>query len=322
MSQFVLLNRQFVLLSSAAALVGLLSPATIVTAGSVALAKASSSASASANTDVDLPPEGQQQLVKALTFLQNGKWQQAAEASELAVAGAPDAGACLAALAKMNVFGAQANKARRACLAKALNLATTHEDLEEVAFKARQAGCFDVSKEALDNLIGSTTSVAKLTELALKAHQAGLPDVAHIAMEKAYKLINNQPDALDYAKQTFNLGQEDLTRQAFKDMIDDETSVTDMMTLLPALDQYKLPDMQRYLLKISLDKAKDTDEMLAVYNNAQKYNQPDIVKVAQWRGRKMVLQKKVKTEEDTKTDAASQKSDAEPANMLKKPSGF
>ncbi|MBU6450806.1 MAG: hypothetical protein KGS72_03440 [Cyanobacteria bacterium REEB67] len=282
---------------------------------SFALAKSSSA-------DIDLPPEGQQQLGKTVGYLQSGNWSKAAETSELAVAGAPDASTCLAALARMDKYGAQANKARRACLAKALNLATSHEDLEEVAFKARQAGCFDLSKEALDALIGSTTTIAKLNDLAQKANQAALPDVAHIAMEKAYKLVNNQPDALDYARQTHNLGLEDLTRQAFKDMIDDETSVVDMMNLLVVLDQYQMPDMQRYLLKTGLDKAKDTEEMYAVYQNAQKYNQADIVKVAQFRGRKMVLQKKVKAEEDGKLDAETKKNDALPANILKKPSGF
>jgi hypothetical protein len=272
--------------------------------------------------DVDLTSDGQSQLSKSLRYLDAGNWGKAAEASELAIAGAPDAGTCLAALARMDHYGAQANKARRALLAKALNLATTHEELEEVAFKARQAGCFDLSNQALDGLIGSTTTISKLYELAQKAQHAALPAVAHIAMEKAYKMVNNQPDALDYAKQAHVLGMDDLTRQAFKDLIDDEDNVVEMMNLLVPLGQYQLADLQRYLLKAALDKAKDTDEMLAVYNNAQKYNQPDIEKVALYRGRKMVLIKKVKSETDAKADVEQKKSDALPENMLKKPSGF
>ena len=167
-------------------------------------------------SDNGLSPEAQRQCNRATSYLRSGNWPKAAEATELAVAGAPDVHTCLEVLAQMDKYGAQANKARRSCLDKALNLATTHEELEEVAFKARKAGCFDVSKQALDSLVGSTTSIAKLVELASKAHQMTMPDVAHMAMEKAYKLVNNEPDAMDFVHQSHALGLDDLTRQALK----------------------------------------------------------------------------------------------------------
>jgi len=279
--------------------------------GLSALAKNSSDAS---SQSVD-----QLQVNKSLSYLKSGNWPKAAEATENAVAGATDVKSCLGVLSQMEQYGSQANKARRACLSKALNLATTNEELEEVAFAARRAGCVDLSKEALDSLIGSTTAISKLTELAFKANQEAMPDVAHLAMEKAYKLVNNQPDALDFIHQTRNLGLEDLSRQALKDLIDDQASVTDMMTLLPVIDECKMPDLVRYLLKIAVDKAKDTDEMLAVYDAAKKYDQADIVKLAQYRGRKMVLLKKVKTEESSKAEEDAKK---DPANALKSPTGF
>ena len=92
-----------------------------------------------------------------------------------------------------------------------------------------------------------------------------------------------------------------------------------MVNLLPTIEQYKMPDMVRYVLKVGLDKAKDTDEMLAVYDNAKKYEQADIVKVAQYRGRKMVLLKKIKDEDATK-DAEAAKAKDEPDKD--KPVGF
>jgi len=269
-----------------------------------------------------LPPAGQQQLNKSLGYLRSGNWQKGTEATEMAVAGAPDVRACLYTLAQMDKFGAQANKARRACLAKALNLATTHEELEEVAFKARQAGCFDISKDALDSLVGSTTSSAELIELASKAQQQALPDIAHTAMEKAYKLVNNEPDALDFVRQCHGMGMDDLCRQVLKDLVDDQANVTDMVKFLPTLEQYKMNDMVRYVLKTGLDKAKDTDEMMLVYDNAKKYDQADIVKVAQYRGRKMVIMKKIKTEQDAKADAEAKKAENDPANASKRPTGF
>ncbi|MBS2006702.1 MAG: hypothetical protein JST01_06660 [Cyanobacteria bacterium SZAS TMP-1] len=273
-------------------------------------------------SESNLPPVGDQQLKKSLSYMRSGNWQRGTEATEMAVAGAPDVKACLYALSQLDKFGAQANKARRACLAKALNLATTHEELEEVAFKARQAGCFDLSKEALDSLVGSTTSIPQLTELAMKAQRSALPDVAHIAMEKAYKLVNNEPDALDFVKQCHDMGLDDLSRQALRDLVDDQASVADMVKFLPTLEQYKMMDMVRYVLKVGLDKAKDTDEMLLVYDNAKKYEQADIVKVAQFRGRKMVLLKKVKTEEATRADAEAKKAENDPTKALQRPTGF
>jgi hypothetical protein len=281
-----------------------------------------SSACLAKSADADLPASGQQQLNKSLSYLKSGNWPKAAEATELAVAGAPDVKTCLDALAQMETYGAQANKARRACLIKALNLATTQDELEDVAFKARQAGCFDVSKQALDSLVGSTTSITKLTELAAKAQQAAMPDIAHTAMEKGYKLVNNQPDAMEFLRQSHNLGMDDLTRQALKDLIDDKESVTEMMAILPLLEQYQMTDMRRYLLKAALEKAKDTDEMLAVYDNAKKFDEPDIVKVAQYRGRKMVLLKKLKAEDAAKAEAQSEKDKNDPAKAGEKPTGF
>jgi tetratricopeptide (TPR) repeat protein len=275
-----------------------------------------------AKSGSDSSQDGQQQLNKSLGYLKSGNWPKAAEATELAVAGAPDVKTCLDALAQMEKYGAQANKARRACLTKALNLATTHEDLEEVAFKARQAGCFDVSKQALDSLVGSTTSISQLTQLASKAQQAAMPDVAHMAMAKAYKLIDNQPDALDFIQQAHGLGLDDLSRDALKDLIDDQENVVDMMHFLPTIEKYNMSDMVRYLLKTGLDKAKTTEEMLAVYDNAQKYDQADIVKVAQYRGRKMVLLKKLKDEDANRAAVAAEKAKNDPANVGDKPAGF
>ncbi len=290
--------------------------------GATALACLGPPCDSRSSSDTSLPADGQQQLNKTLGYLKSGNWPKAGDAAELAVAGAPDVRACLDALSQMDAYGAQANKARRACLTKALNLATTHEELEEVAFRARKAACFDVSKQALDSLVGSTTSIPKLEQLAAKAQQASMPEVSHLAMEKAYKLIDNQPEALDFISHAHAVGLDDLTRQALRDLIDDQENVIEMMGLLSTIQQCNMPDMVRYLLKAGLEKAKTTDEMLAVYDNAKKFDQADIVKVAQYRGRKMVLMKKVQDEGATRAAEAARKAkeEAEKANPI--PEGF
>jgi Tfp pilus assembly protein PilF len=93
--------------------------------GAVIILCSSSASPARGSSDSAKPTDSQQQLNKSLGYLKSGNWPKAAEATEMAVAGAPDVKTCLDALAQMDRFGAQANKARRACLSKALNLATT-----------------------------------------------------------------------------------------------------------------------------------------------------------------------------------------------------
>jgi len=118
------------------------------------------------------------------------------------------------------------------------------------------------------------------------------------------------------------MGMDDLARTVLKDLIDDQPSVTEMVRFLPTLEQYKMNDMVRYVLKLGLDKAKDTEEMMLVYDNAKKFEQADIVKVAQYRGRKMVIMKKIKTEQEAKADAQAKKDEADPAKAGQRPTGF
>lgn len=255
----------------------------------------------------NLSGEAQSELSKGLKYFKSKNIARGTEMIESITNAAPDTTACLYVSSTLDGYGASAAKAKRACMVKALNMARTHDELLNVAIRARKAECFDISKQALDSLVGSTTSFDALIEIARQAHQATTDEVARIALLKAYSVVDNVPDAFVFCKQASVLGQDELVRRCLKDLIEDQTSTTDLVSLLPRISAFEMVDMTRLCLKRGLEKCKVVDDYLAVYNNAKRYEQEDIVKLAQYRGRKLTLINKIKEERNAPVKAQEDK---------------
>jgi hypothetical protein len=275
-------------------------------------------------------PQLQGELSKAVKYFKSKKYAQGTQAVESITSAAPDTSACLYALQGLEAYGAPAAKAKRACLEKALNLARTPEELLEVALKARQNECFDVSKSALDSLVGASTDFGSLLDIAHKAHEHSVSEVAHVAMQKAYSLVSNVPDALLFAREAHSIGLDDLSRNALKDLIEDQPSTEELILLLPKFAGFEMTDIVRLDLKRALERSKTVEDYLLVYNASKRYEQDDITKLASYRGRKLTLINKIK-EEKGQPDRAREKALEEKERKAKEemmratgqtPSGF
>lgn len=266
------------------------------------------------------------QLDRASGYMRSKNWHKAAEAINSFAASAQDAQTCIYALDSFSKFGGPANKAKRACVERALGLSDSNEELMQISMKARQCEMFDLSKQALDKVVSNAKTPEELTKIAREAHSMAMADLAHTAMLKAYTKVNNIPDALQFARDTHALGLEDLTRKCLKDLIEDQDSVSGLLEIAGKIESIHMNDMLRFALTRALDKAKTVEQMLSVYNAAKHYGEEDIVRVAQYRGRKMVLQKKMKDEAAAAPDAMAEQEKRTKEDMLRnslqKPSGF
>lgn len=286
-------------------------------------AKAKSTVNANGLTKAE-----QKQIDRAAGYMRSKNWHRATEAVNAFAASAESPSTCMYAMTALSRFGGPANQAKRACVEKAISLSTSSDDLMEVAVKARQSEMFDLSKEAFDRLIGTSENLQDLTLVARESHRMAMADVAHLAMEKAYTRVDNIPDALQFARDSYAMGLEDLTRKCLKDLIEDQPTVSGLLEIAGNIEAMHMNEMVRFALTRAVDKAKTIDQMLSVYNAAKHYGEEDIVKLAQFRGRKMVLQKKIKEEAgavvDPKTEEqrkAKEKEDQLRSNLAK-PSGF
>jgi len=248
--------------------------------------------------DSNLSVELQGQLSKAVKGFKNKKFSQATSQVESVAAQAGDTAACLSIVSALDSYGAPAAKAKRACLEKGLNLAKTPDELLNVALKARYCECFDISKAALDGLVGATKDFEALIDIAHKAHQASVQEVAQVAMQKAYTLVSNVPDALLFAREAHSIGLDNMSHTALKDLIEDQNTTDELMALVPKVAVYDMVDLTRLTLKRGLEKCKTVEDYLAVYNNAKRFEQEDIVKLAAYRGRKLTLINKIKDERE------------------------
>lgn len=286
-------------------------------------AKAKSTVNANGLTKAE-----QKQIDRAAGYMRSKNWHRATEAVNAFAASAESPSTCMYAMNALSRFGGPANQAKRACVEKAISLSTSSDDLMEVAVKARQSEMFDLSKEAFDRLIGTSENLQDLTLIARESHRMAMADVAHLAMEKAYTRVDNIPDALQFARDSYAMGLEDLSRKCLKDLIEDQPTVSGLLEIAGKVEAMHMNEMVRFALTRAVDKAKTIDQMLSVYNAAKHYGEEDIVKLAQFRGRKMVLQKKIKEEAgavvDPKTEEqrkAKEKEDQLRSNLAK-PSGF
>ncbi|MBP9092347.1 hypothetical protein KBI23_15070 [bacterium] len=276
--------------------------------------------------DSTLPIDGQKQLQRAVSAMKSKNWTRARDAVDAASSSATDAKGCLFIIHTLDAFGGQGNKVKRAAVEKALGLAKTSDELMEVAKYARQCEMYDLSKKTLDELVSGSNSYDDLMTVAHHAHEAAMADLAHLALHKAYSLVNNEPDALDFIRQASNLGIDDLARKAAKDLIEDQTTSAECTALTSKLEQLKMPDQIRAALKRALEKATTVADYLAIFNAAKHFEEADIVKVAQYRGRKLTLMNKIKGEKESTPEALADQSKKSKEDLirrsLQKPSGF
>ncbi len=211
-----------------------------------------------------------------------------------ALSSATDIPKCLAIAAYTEPYGHPMLEARRACIAKALTFCQTREDFLQLAIKARQYECFEVTRQAVNNLVGSSESCDELLDLAHKAQEVALNDVCHLAMEKAYNKADSVEEALKFAREAKVMGMEDLSRKATKELIDDEPATHDLCVLLRSIEPLGFQDLNRYLLKKAIDEARTITDMRDVYDASRRTGQNDIMKLAEFRGKKMQILEKYK----------------------------
>ncbi len=240
-----------------------------------------------------LTKEQQKALRKAASYAKKGRGDKASPAFNDILATCTDLPKCIAVAAATEDYGHSTVDARKAIMAKALQMCRTHDDYILVAMKSRQYECFEVTREAIQHLISVSETIEQLTDLARKAIEVSLTDVAHLAMEKEYALVKTVPEAIEYANQTGLMGFVDLQRKVVKELIDDENNTHQLCLILRRIEPFKLKDMNRYLLKKALDQAGSTDDFSDIWEAARRLGQKDIFDVAAFRGKKMMLMKRI-----------------------------
>lgn len=233
----------------------------------------------------------------------SGNAQKAMPAITQALQSANDIPKCLAIASFTEAAGASMLDARRQCLVKALSLCQSRQDFIQVALKSRQYQCYEVTRDAVNALIGSGTSVDDLYDLARKSQEVALNDVAHLAMEKAFTLVKTIPECIAFAREAKLLSMDDLNRKACKDLIDDEPNAHELMVILHYIEPFKLKDLDRYCMKKALDRAVSEQDFLDIYNASQRRGEGDIFQIALYRGRKARLMQQIKSEQETAQQA-------------------
>lgn len=278
------------------------------------------------SSDSPLTEDMQLELYRASKYMKS-RPDKAMPIIESALQSANDIPKCMAIAAYTEPYGHPLLEARRACINKALSLCTTRDDFLHVAIKARQYECFEATRTAVNSLVGSSKSVPELYDLASKAQEVALNDVAHLAMERAFKQIDNVEDALKFARQAKIMGMDDLVRNAVKALINDETETRGLCILLRNIEPFDLKDLNRSLLKRALDTAKSVQDFNDICDAAKRHGHEDVFKLAQFRGKKMVILNKYrqdsaayqqKLEEFRKGQQQAQQQSAPAPN----PSGF
>ncbi len=240
----------------------------------------------------------QQKLVKkGTTFAKLGKDKRATEIYQQALALAQNVSQCLAISESTDRYGHGLLEVRRACLNKSISLSPSREEFFRIALKARQDQLYEITKSVIDSLIASAQNSEELFDLARKAQAVSLNDVAHLALQTAYTKAKTVSEALAFAKQAKLLGMEDLCRKAIRDLIEDESDAHELCLLLAQIDPLQEPDLNRLLLKRAVDCIKDVDQCKEVFDLARRYDQRDIVALASYRGRKMILLQQYKEDQ-------------------------
>ena len=243
-----------------------------------------------------LTKDQQRQLKKAAAYAKKGRGDKASPIFNDILTTCTDLPKCMAVATYTEQYGHSTVDARKAIMRKAVEMCRTHDDYILVAMKSRQYECYEVTRDCIQHLISVSETIDQLTDLARKAIEVSLTDVAHLAMEKEYSLVKTVPEALEYANQTGLMGFSDLQRKCVKELIDDEPSTKQLCLILRRIEPFKLKDLNRYLLKKALDQAGSTDDFSDIWEAARRLGQKDIFDLAAFRGKKMMLMKRIQAD--------------------------
>jgi hypothetical protein len=266
--------------------------------------------------------EQQATVKKANSAAKSGKSEKAAALYTDALSKADTVEQCLAICDATDRYGQLLVATRRSCLERAIAVAHKDTDLFAIALRARQYQFYEITKKVIDTIIAKADSNEELFALAHKCQDIALGDVAHLAMEKALAQTKTVPDALAFAKQARLMNMEDLLRKTVKDLIDDQSNTHDLCSLLTDIEPLQLSDLDRYLLKKAVYLVKTPTDCKEVFEMAKRYSQQDIVELAAFRGRKMLLIEKYNNEQSQLHDQQEQAArDLEKQNLEKESQG-
>jgi hypothetical protein len=234
---------------------------------------------------------------KGNSYAKSSKADKAQVAYQTAIDQAVSVEQCIALVRYTEKYGSILVPVRRNCLNKALHIAKTPEEYFQIIACARQSQLYEITKEAVDSLIAKSNSKEELVDLAHKAQSMAMNDIAHIAMEKLYTQEQTSEDKIAFAKQAKLMAMEDLTRRAIKDAMDQETSAHVLCRLIVAIEPLEQPDLDRKILRRAVYQIKNVQECKEVYDMAKRLGQADIVELAGFKGRKMLLMQQAQAEQ-------------------------
>lgn len=257
-----------------------------------------SSAVLASDKNTPLTKAQQAQAKKGNSCAKASKSEKAQVAYQTAIDQAVSVEQCLALVKMTENYGSILVPVRRNCLNKALHLAKSQEELFQIIVSARQCQLYEITKSAIDTLVAQANSKEELTSLAHRAQSMAMNDIAHVAMEKRYTQEASSEDKIAFAKQAKLMGMEDLMRIAIKDAMDQETSAHVLCRLIVAIEPLDQQDLNRKILRRAVYQIKDVQECKEVYDMAKRLGQADIVELAGYKGRKMLLMQQAQNEQN------------------------
>jgi len=259
---------------------------------------------------------------KGNSYAKSSKGDKAQVAYQTAIDQAISVEQCIALVKQTERYGSILIPVRRNCLNKALHIAKTQEEYFQIIACARQCQLYEITKEAVDMLIAKSNSKEELIELAHKAQSMAMNDIAHIAMQKLYTQEETSEDKIAFAKQAKLMAMEDLMRQAIKDAMDQETNAHVLCRLITAVEPLEQIDLERKILRRAVYQIKTVQECKEVYEMAKRLGQADIVELAGFKGRKMLLMQQAQNEQaqlNQQQDEEARKAAEQAAQDVKSP---
>ena len=276
---------------------GLIRAVTVVTSLSIFTSFCPAVISASNSADLSLTKPQQSAAKRGNSYAKSGKADKAQVTYQSAIDQAVSVEQCLALVKDTEHFGSILVPVRRNCLNKALHIAKTQDEYFQIISSARQCQLYEITKTAIDSMIAKAESKDDLIALAHKAQSMAMNDVAHIAMEKVYTQITSTEDRINFAKQTKLMAMEDLTRKAIKDAMDQENNAHVLCRLIKAIEPLEQPDLERKILRKAVYEIKNVTECKEVFELAKQLGQQDIVELAGYKGRKLLLIQQAQVEQ-------------------------
>jgi hypothetical protein len=247
-------------------------------------------------------------------YAKSNKADKAQVAYQSAIDQAVSVEQCIALVKNTEHYGSVLVPVRRNCLNKAMHIVKTQDEYFQIIACARQCQLYEITKEAIDSVIAKAKDKADLLAVAHKAQSMAMNDIAHIAMDKIYTQAESLEDKIAFAKQAKLMGMEDLMRKAIKDAMDQESNAHVLCNLITAVEPLDQQDLERKILRKAVYQVKTPEDCKDVFDMAKRLGQQDIVDLAGYKGRKMILirdaQIEQKEQRDKEEEARREEEDA------------